>query len=64
MITLKNLLSTLPIDEDTWQPEVINTIATEGKGTDDLLKSLRSHQSFNKSTGTQNKKYERRKKFI
>ena len=60
MITLKNLLSTLPVDEDTWQPEVINTIATEGKGTDCLLKSLRSHQSFNKSKGIQRQKYNNR----
>ena len=60
MITLKNLLSTLPVDEDTWQPEVINTIATEGKGTDCLLKSLRSHQSFNKSKGIQQQKYNNR----
>ena len=43
MITLKNLLSTVTYDADMWQPEVIHTIATEGKGIDDLLKSIRSH---------------------
>ena len=60
MITLKNLLSTLTIDDDTWKPEVIHTIATEGKGTDELLKNINSHQSFNNSKGIQRQKFEDR----
>ncbi len=60
MITLQNLLSTLTYDDNTWQPEVIKTIATEKKGTSDLLKSIRSHKAFNKSTGIQRQKFEDR----
>ena len=60
MITLQNLLSTLTYDNNTWQPEVIHTIATEGQGIDELLKSIRSHEAFNKSTGIQRQKYEDR----
>ncbi len=59
MITLNNLISTQTYD-DTWKPEVVQTIATEGKGTDELLKSIRSHQSFNQSKGMQTKKFEDR----
>ena len=62
MITLKNLLSTMTIDEDTWKPEVIHTIATEGKGTDELLKNINSHQSFNNSKGIYRQKFEDRYK--
>ena len=60
MITLKNLLSILTIDDDSWQPEVIHTIATEGKGTADMLRTLRSHQSYNESKGIQRQKFEDR----
>ena len=60
LITLQNLLSTLTYDDNTWQPEVIHTIATEGQGIDDLLKSIRSHEDFNKSTGIQRQKFEDR----
>ena len=60
MITLQNLLSTLTYDDNTWQPEVIHTIATEGQGIDDLLKSIRSHEDFNKSKGIQREKFEDR----
>jgi len=60
MITLQNLLSTLTYDDNTWQPEVIQTIATEEKGTSDLLKSIRSHEAFNKSTDIQRQKFEDR----
>ena len=60
MITLQNLLSTLTYDDNTLQPEVIQTIATEEKGTSDLLKSIRSHETFNKSTGIQRQKFEDR----
>ena len=60
MITLKNLLSTLTFDENNWQPEVFQTIATEGKGTDVLLKNLLSHQNFNQSKGIQMRKFQDR----
>ena len=60
MITLKNLLSTVTYDADMWQPEVIHTIATEGKGIDDLLKSIRSHQNFIKDKGIQRQKFKDR----
>ena len=60
MITLQHLLSTLTYDDKTWQPKVIQTIATEEKGTSDLLKSICSHKAFNKSTGIQRQKFEDR----
>ena len=59
MITLNNLLSTFT-SYDIWVPEVIHTIALEGKGIDDLLKSIHSHQVFNKSKGIQIQKIEDR----
>ena len=59
MITLKNLLSTLTHD-DAWQPEVIHTIATEGKGIDELLRYIRSHQTYNKDRGIQKQNFEDR----
>ena len=59
MITLKNLLSTLTHD-DAWQPEVIHTIATEGKGIDELLGYIRSHQTYNKDQGIQKQNFEDR----
>lgn len=64
MITLTNLLSNLTYDVDQWKPEVMHTIATEGKGTEKLLKNIRSHQSFNNSNGIERQKikdrYQRR----
>ena len=62
MITLQNLLSTLTYDDNTWQPEVIHTIALEGQGIDALLKSIRSHKAFKKSTGIQRQKFDDRYK--
>ena len=60
MITLKNLLSTLTIAQDNWKPEVIQTIATEGKGIDDLISCIESHQSFNGKHAIQLRKSEKR----
>ena len=60
MITLKNLLSTLMYDDNTWKPEVISTIATEGKGINELLKSIKSHQTYNNETGIQKQKFKDR----
>ena len=60
MITLKNILSTMTYDDDNWQPEVMHTIATEGKGTGELLECIRSHQSYIKSKGIQRQKIEDR----
>ena len=53
MLTLKNFLSTLSIDEDNWLPQVVHTIATEGKGTDELVDSIESHRTFNEKQGIQ-----------
>ena len=62
MITLQNLLSTLTYDENIWQPEVMQTIATQGKGIDDLINSIHFHKKFNTDKGIQRQKYEDRYK--
>ncbi len=60
MLTLKNFLSTLSIDEDNWLPQVVHTIATEGKGTDELVDSIESHRTFNEKQGIQQQKMDDR----
>ena len=60
MLTLKNFLSTLSIDEDNWLPQVVHTIATEGKGTDELVDSIDSHRTFNEKQGIQQQKMDDR----
>jgi len=59
MITLKNLLSTQTYD-DAWKPEVIQTIATEETGTDELLECILSHQKYNQDKGIQKEKFDNR----
>ena len=45
--------------EDGWQPPVIKTVATEGKGVDDLLETIeRSYLFFKGSAGRSEKKRE------
>jgi LAO/AO transport system kinase len=60
MLTLKNFLSTLSIDEDNWLPQVVHTIATEGKGTDELVDSIESHRTFNEKQGIQQQNWDDR----
>ena len=62
MITLKNILSSFHGKKNVWIPEVIHTIATEGKGIEKLLNSISSHKSFLKSGDIYNKKYQDRYK--
>ena len=60
MSTLKNFLSTLSINEDNWLPQVVHTIATERKGTDELVDSIDSHRTFNEKQGIQQQKMDER----
>ena len=60
MITLQNFLATLSKDEDNWSPQVVHTVATEGKGTDELVSSIDSHRSFNENQGIHKQKMEER----
>ena len=60
MITLQNFLATLSKDEDNWSPQVVHTVATEGKGTDELVSSIDSHRSFNEKQGIHKQKMEER----
>ena len=60
MITLQNFLATLSKDEDNWLPQVVHTVATEGKGTDELVSSIDSHRSFNEKQGIHKQKMEER----
>jgi LAO/AO transport system kinase len=56
VITLKNFLSTHSFDESVWPPEVVETIATENKGVENLLDSLYKHRDFSKVHGIQKAK--------
>ena len=62
MITLQNFLATLSKDEDNWSPQVVHTVATEGKGTDELVSFIDSHRSFNEKQGIHKQKMEERYK--
>tara|TARA_B110000438_G_C15743820_1_gene619768 strand:- start:20 stop:955 length:936 start_codon:yes stop_codon:yes gene_type:complete len=56
MITLKNFLSTHTFNQNKWTPEVVETIATEGKGVEELIRSLFKHRSFSSERGIQKEK--------
>ena len=60
MITLQNFLETLSKDKDDWSPQAVHTVATEGKGTDELVSSIDSHRSFNEKQGIHKQKMEER----
>jgi len=62
MITLKNILSTLTIEDSQWLPQVVATVATEGKGIEELMNSIDAHKSFNKTQGIQKVKIDDRYK--
>jgi len=62
MIILKNFLSTLSIEEGKWLPQVVHTVATEGKGSNELVKSIDSHRFFNEEQGIQKQKMDERYK--
>ena len=53
MATLKDLLLSLSKDAGNWSPQVIHTVATEGKGIDSLVDSINSHRIFNEEQGVQ-----------
>jgi len=38
-------------DDDTWDPRVLETVATEGEGVDDLIDALDDHRSLLRETG-------------
>ena len=56
VITMKNFLSTLIIQDDSWMPQVIQTTATENKGTTALVELIEAHQVFNEKHGIQHHK--------
>ena len=62
MITLKNFLSTLTIQDYTWLPQVIQTTAPENKGTAGLVELIQAHHTFNEKHGIQHQKLEERYK--
>ncbi len=62
MITLKNILSTLSIEDSQWLPQVVSTVATEGRGIGELMKSIDAHKSFNLTQGIQKVKIDDRYK--
>ena len=62
MIILKKMLPAASNDDGHWIPPVIHTVATEGKGTDELANNIDSHRSFNKAQGVQKQKMEERYK--
>ena len=62
MITLKNFLSTLTIQDGSWMPQVIHTIATASEGTTELVELIEVHHAFNKKHGIQHQKLEERYK--
>jgi LAO/AO transport system kinase len=51
MITLQNILSTLPHDAETWIPKVVHTVATEGKGINQLSTLIDEHRQFSNAMG-------------
>ena len=51
MITLENLFSILPYSNDNWSPQAVLTIATEGKGINQLSSIITEHHNFNKRKG-------------
>ena len=62
MITLKNILSTLTLEDSQWLPQVVTTVATEGKGIKELINSIDAHQSFTQTKGIQKVKLDGRYK--
>ena len=60
MITLKNFLSTLTIQDGSWMPQVIHTIATANEGTTELVELIEAHHTFNEKHGIQHQKLEER----
>ena len=59
-ITLQNLLSIIPIDNDSWITPVIRTIATEGKGMEELVTNINSHYEYNQANGLRYEKFDER----
>jgi LAO/AO transport system kinase len=41
---------------DRWQPPVVKTIATEGRGIDELMEAIRRYESFARSSTTRAEK--------
>ncbi len=59
-ISLKNLLSTISVSQDSWQPPIVQTIATEGKNIDELIKKINSHLEFINKFGNYDKNIDQR----
>ena len=61
-LSLKNLLSTLPNNEEKWIPQVLHTVATEGRGIKELVDVIESHYSYNQKQGIQQRNLKKRYK--
>ena len=62
MITLKNILSTLTLEDSQWLPQVVTTVATEGRGIKELINSIDAHKTFTQTKGIQKVKLDNRYK--
>ena len=54
------MLSIIPNDNDAWIAPVIRTIATEGKGIEELVNNINSHYEYNQSNGLGYEKFDER----
>ena len=50
-ISLENILSIMDMDDLSWMPEVVQTIAIENKGSDMLIDSINKHGDFIREKG-------------
>lgn len=57
----KDLLALLSLSKAAWRPPIVETVASEGKGTRELLLSIRKHAEWAESSG---EKAARRKKIL
>ncbi|SVC55683.1 uncharacterized protein METZ01_LOCUS308537 [marine metagenome] len=62
MTALKNILTNHNMDGEIWIPQVVNTIATENKGTKKMYNAIESHQTFIYKQGIQTQKMDERYK--
>jgi len=59
-LSVNNMLSGIPHNEQSWIPRVINTVALTGEGIEDLTKSINDHKNHIKKTGIWKQKMDER----
>jgi LAO/AO transport system kinase len=62
MTALNNILTNHNMEGEIWMPQVVNTIATENKGTKKMYNAIESHQTFIYKQGIQTQKMDERYK--